>query len=1221
MPPMLSRRAEDEILARALARGLITPADLEAPGATLSVNRTELADVRWGSRLDGLIDDGRLTEAMLAELLAELAGEEILPPPGPSPGEAEVDTDTNASTNAPPYRQGLAPPLAQSTVSVAAAAPQDATDGATAPPSVPVPRPIRPGAGQEREPFSPQSSGHYEILELIGQGGMGLVYKARDRRLGRIVALKFIRGAEPEQAMRFLQEARAQARIDHPHVCKVYEAGELRGRPFIAMQFVAGQRLDQAAASMSLPEKVEAMRAVAVAIHEAHRLSIIHRDIKPSNIIIERREDGSCFPVVMDFGVARELTGDLGLTQTGALMGTPAYMAPEQAAGDVRAIDRRSDVYSLGATLYELCVGRPPFVSGSMMELLSQVVNLEPPPPRTAVPSLPVDLETIVLKCLQKDPHQRYPSARALAEELGRYIDGEPILGRRPSLLYRLRRRARKNRALVAVSLGSLVCMAALAAFGLQSWLAARREERRAAERTRLAQRLGQDIKEIEWFLRSVHELPLHDTTYEQRLIRERMARIAAEPLGQGGAFNQGDRGGRGAPGVLASFTEGSVHYALGAGHLALQDFATAREELGRARDQGIDSPELHYALGRALGELYHHEVEEARHSGDAAWLAARRAAIEKQYLEPALRSLERSRGLELVSPHYLDGLIALYRRQYAEAEAKAALALGQAPWLYEAHKLAGDAAYARAVEDLEHGRHEPARTGLGVALERYQAAAEVGRSDAQVHEAAAKAWLERAELDRRQGRPRKEALDQALAACERTLRAAPGYASGYTRKAYVLLQRYRAPEVRASAPHAPHAQDPRALLEDWIATATRAIALDPRDVSAYDALGNGYFYLGLHEIRQGRDPAPAWSMAIEKLRMALALRPDYPWGHNDLGLVQRWRGSYREQHGQDPLADYAAAVESYRRAVAADPNYLFAYSNLVGLYSAVAEYQLSRGHDPGPDVAQATAVGEQGLAINPSFPDLLDQLAMAELVRARYLVETGQDPQAELARVRGRLDRARSLNPRQPFTPLYRAMADHLAALHALRAGHDPVPLVVAGRGALADVYRQKPSCTECLIVEARLDLVEAAGRRLRGQPDRPLLERALVVARRAASLQDYVPAQVELGRVAWRLAEALAPRARAAVIAEGLGQIERALARNPDLAQAHALHAVLLGLGATSTEETASESQGRLVQMQEAQVELDQALKQNPLLEREFGEVRRGFERLGARPGSRGR
>jgi hypothetical protein len=179
----------------------------------------------------------------------------------------------------------------------------------------------------------------------------------------------------------------------------------------------------------------------------------------------------------------------------------------------------------------------------------------------------------------------------------------------------------------------------------------------------------------------------------------------------------------------------------------------------------------------------------------------------------------------------------------------------------------------------------------------------------------------------------------------------------------------------------------------------------------------------------------------------------------------------------------------------------------------------------------------------------------------------------------------------------------------------------VEAGRGALADVYRQKPACIECLIVEAQLDEVEAAARRHRGQPDRLLLERALAVARRAVSLQDYVHAQVEFGRVAWRLAESLPPPARAAVIAEGLGQIERALARNPGLALARALHAVLSGLRAASTEETAQENGQRLALVQAAQVELGQAMQQNPLLEWEFGESRRTLERLGARPGGRGR
>ena len=409
-------------------------------------------------------------------------------------------------------------------------------------------------------------------------------------------------------------------------------------------------------------------------------------------------------------------------------------------------------------------------------------------------------------------------------------------------------------------------------------------------------------------------------------------------------------------------------------------------------------------------------------------------------------------------------------------------------------------------------------------------------------------------------------------------------------------------------------AQNPRALLDDWIATATRAIALDPRDVSTYDALGNGYFYLGLHEIRQGRDPAPAWTTAIEKLRVALALRPDYPWGHNDPGLVQRWQGSYREQHGQDPLADYAAAVESYRRAVAADPNYPFAYSNLVGLYSAMGEYQLSRGHNPRPDVAEATAVGEQGLAINQNFPDLLDQLAVAELVRAQYLVETGQDPQAELARVRGRLDRAHSLNPRQPFTPLYRAMADHLAALHALRTG----PRSRASGGGGAERARRRVSAKAFL--HRALDRGSTArsgqgrGEAAPGTVGSPAARTALAIARRAASLQEYVTAQFGAGpgRVAAGRGLAVTrPRGRDRRGA----RTDRARARNPGLAQAHALHAVLLGLRAASTEETAGESRERLSRVQEAQAELEQALKQNPLLEREFGEMQRGFARLGAR------
>jgi len=308
----------------------------------------------------------------------------------------------------------------------------------------------------------------YELLDLLGKGGMGVVYKARDRRLDRTVAIKFILGADPNLTMRFLREARAQARIDHPNVCRVHEVGEVEGRAYIAIQFVEGETLSRAAPKMSLDQKVAVMRDVALAIQEAHRLGIVHRDLKPGNIMVERNDDGSWLPIVMDFGLAREATIEAGITESGALIGTPAYMSPEQARGDVRAVDRRSDVYSLGATLYELLTGRPPFNNASLAIALAAVIHDSVPAPRSLDKSLPVDLETIALKCLNKDPGQRYASARALADDLSRYLDGEPILGRRPSLAQRLRNSARRHRALFTLGAWSTAIILAPGAFGIR---------------------------------------------------------------------------------------------------------------------------------------------------------------------------------------------------------------------------------------------------------------------------------------------------------------------------------------------------------------------------------------------------------------------------------------------------------------------------------------------------------------------------------------------------------------------------------------------------------------------------------------------------------------------------------------------------------------------------------------------------------------------------------
>jgi hypothetical protein len=304
----------------------------------------------------------------------------------------------------------------------------------------------------------------YEILGTLGRGGMGVVYKARQVRLKRVVALKMLRSgqfSDTAEVARFRLEAEVVARFEHPHLLHIYDIGEAGGQPFLALEFCPGGSLDKQVRGTPL-EPAEAARLVASlarAMQAAHERGIVHRDLKPANVLLAA--DGR--PKIADFGLAKCLdVGDGTMTQSGAVMGTPAYMAPEQAAGQTRAIGPATDVYALGAILYECLTGRPPFSGSNTMEILDQVRHAEPAPPSRSQPRVPRDLETICLKCLAKEPEGRYSSALALAHDLELFIAGEPIRARRIGPAASLWRKVRR-RPLLAVSLLLLLLVGAIA--------------------------------------------------------------------------------------------------------------------------------------------------------------------------------------------------------------------------------------------------------------------------------------------------------------------------------------------------------------------------------------------------------------------------------------------------------------------------------------------------------------------------------------------------------------------------------------------------------------------------------------------------------------------------------------------------------------------------------------------------------------------------------------
>jgi serine/threonine-protein kinase len=1133
--PMADAAHEALVLKLLIKRGVLTdPAgatcagDPAPPEPTLETTPANAAPVehRYGPELDRLLRQGHLDEGVVKDLIAE-----VIAQADTRDGRA-IQKERSRSEDSSRVKAARPAPGAQ---------PQDSS-----------------------QPPSP-SLLRYEILGLLGRGGMGTVYKARDRKLGRVVALKFIHKGDVRTAARSLREARAQAKVLHPSVCKVHDVGDLAGQPYIAMEHLAGQPLRDAAPSMSLNEKADVIKQVAEALEAAHRLGIIHRDIKPANVMVERTDDGRLRATVMDFGLARDASASEQLTETGAVMGTPAYMPPEQARGEASRLDHRADVYSLGAVLYHLLTGRPPFEGRSLGEVLMRVIHEDPAPPRRLDPAIPEDLETITLTCMRKDVERRYASAQALADDLGRYLAGELIVARRASWVSRARRRARKHAALVALALVAL--LSALVLLGVEL-----RWQRVSERRARLSRRLGAEAEASELFLRSARSLPLHDVGREEAVERARVARLGEEVA------------------TLEGPEAALAHHALGRAHLALRSYEAAARHLRAALSAGIEDADVDLALGRALGELYRRGIEEAEQLGDRAWLAKRTAELESAHLREARAYLQRGAEASAAPRAYEEGLLALYSGRYEEAARKAEEALKREQWLYEAKKLAADARAAIGADKAKRSEYDEARAACERAAELYRAASDMARSDASIYVAEARLWLLLMTLDMYQGRSPEAAGARALEACDRAAVAEPSAdrTSSYRHSVYMTLARHGID----------HGRDPGEHLGRAIAEAKQAIARSPESPAARRGLAEAYFLSALHARKQGGEAAPVLALAEESFREAVEVGPSSYGIWMSLGTLHALSAQGLLDLGQDARPRILDSIAAYTKSIELAREGEGPFENLMIVYDAFVEHELWRGRPLGAIVAEAEAAGQAALAQQPKSFQIHLHLASIHAASAERALLAGTSPEEALEKARSSVASALAQNPESAEGHVVLARAHRLRAAALLRSGSGGDPRSSL-RAALAEVdagMARDAGNPAGPLERARALLLLARVEAASGSSPEPLLDRAAAAVsevrwppRRRAQAEELL-ADVGLARASWLAGRKSKGAARAA--AEGLAHAEKALATSPWSSHAMRARGSLLRL--SSRLEASPARRARLAEQADAAFE--QAAKESP-------------------------
>ncbi|MHC5080579.1 MAG: protein kinase domain-containing protein, partial [Planctomycetota bacterium] len=751
--------------------------------------------------------------------------------------------------------------------------------------------------------------GPYQILEEIGRGGMGVVYKAFHPALKRTVALKVLTAGEDaseESISRFHREAEAVAKLGHhPNIVPVYDIGREGRLHYFAMHFVEGKPLDKMIDDGEIAPKRAAVMAkkLADALHHAHENGVLHRDVKPGNIIVTKEGE----PQLTDFGLAKDVEAESSMTVSGVTIGTPQYMPPEQADGRLDDIDESSDVFSLGATLYEMLAFHPPFDGATLVEVIRKVLEKDPPSPRKVNATIDRDLETICLKCLEKEPKKRYGNAKALAKDLGRYIEGAPILARPATTWEKLWKRVRRNRAL-SISLAVIVLLLAGGGFALWAGMAGLRSQKEEKARIEAEKVKADDARKIAENKERETAMLLAKGRKVSRVLLDAFANLT--PI-----LNRLKR---------AHYNSTMKREDL----LAL--YETLRRDVDRFTTVHADDTSASAALAMKGWLLWHgghgeealSKFKEARkRDPDVPWASLFEAMIwiakylDEQPLPSITVGKEGVRFGEI--PGESEGMASL-RKRYEDLvdEALKAPVWGETPARTFAKVLEG----LRGIKGRNLAQTEE---GVSKALEMTELS-----------------WI-RPEIRLARARIRflKMEFAKGLEDATDLLKDIPEWGTGHFFRGRLLFG-------TAAREHA-EGKDPIPTFLRAVEAYTTALEKNPQLWNALNHRGTAWSRIGLVRSDRREDAREAYRNAVEDYSASLSLNPGQlpAWGNR--GNARLYLAKEVENHGGDPRELLQKAGSDFDTALMKSPDLTYARSGRGSVFAALARDQEKRGFDP----------------------------------------------------------------------------------------------------------------------------------------------------------------------------------------------------------------------------------------------------------------------------------